>query len=224
MEIGNREKVGKKAFSMIEAECLPKQADGYKSVEERLEQDGWKTFVRGITLPQRRKESIMERVKASQTEKVRGSETKKVRGPKTNPPVMSRAVHRMRYTKLVPAAVCMLLILTAAGMTARAVYVNRHLNVFFEKNVTTEQLHDIEKELMQMEGIVSCRYVDADTAWKTFGEDYLTPELMESFEENPLADSANFKVGISLDADAEQMKARIGELDGVRLVSGLWEE
>lgn len=216
MEIGNREKVGKKAFSTIEAECLPKQADEYKSVEKRLEQDGWKTFVRGITLPQRRKESIMERVKASQTEKVRGL--------KTNPPVMSKALHRMRYTKLVPAAVCMLLILAMAGMTARAVYVNRHLNVFFEKDITAEQMHDIEKELMQMEGIVSCRYIDEDTAWKTFGEDYLTPELMESFTENPLADSASFKVGISLDADAEQTKARIGELDGVRLVSGLWEE
>ena len=195
MEIRNREKVGKKAFSTIEAECLPKQADEYKSVEERLEQDGWKTFVRGITLPQRRKESIMERVKDSQTEKVRGL--------KTNPPVMSKALHRMRYTKLVPAAVCILLILAMAGMTARAVYVNRHLNVFFEKDITAEQMHDIEK---------------------TFGEDYLTPELMESFTENPLADSASFKVGISLDADAEQMKARIGELDGVRLVSGLWEE
>lgn len=193
-----------------------KQTSGGKSMEGQLEQDGWKTLVRGITLPQQRKEAIMERVKASQT--------KKVRDPKTNPPVMSKALRRMRYTKLVPAAVCMLLILATAGMTARAVYVNRHLNVFFEKDITTEQLHDIETELMQMEGIVSCRYIDADTAWKTFGEDYLTPELMESFEENPLADSANFKVGISLDADAEQMKARIGELDGVRLVSGLWEE
>lgn len=193
-----------------------KQTSGGKSMEGKLEQDGWKMLVRGIALPQQRKEAIMERVKDAQTEKFRG--------PKTNLSVKSKTVHRMRRTKLVPAAVCMLLILAMAGMTARAVYVNRHLNVFFEKDITTEQLHDIEKELMQMEGIVSCRYIDADTAWKTFGEDYLTPELMESFEENPLADSASFKVGISLDADAEQMKARIGELDGVRLVSGLWEE
>lgn len=193
-----------------------KQTSGGKSMEGQLEQDGWKMLVRGIALPQQRKEAIMERVKDAQTEKFRG--------PKTNLSVKSKTVHRMRRTKLVPAAVCMLLILAMAGMTARAVYVNRHLNVFFEKDITTEQLHDIEKELMQMEGIVSCRYIDADTAWKTFGEDYLTPELMESFEENPLADSASFKVGISLDADAEQMKACIGELDGVRLVSGLWEE
>ena len=36
--------------------------------------------------------------------------------------------------------------------------------------------------------------------------------------------AANFRVGISLDADAEEIKARIRELDGVRHVSGLWEE
>ena len=75
-----------------------------------------------------------------------------------------------------------------------------------------------------MDGVVSCRYIDSDTAWKTFGETYLTPELMEGFTENPLADSANFRIGVALNVDAEQMKALIEELDGVRIVSGLWEE
>ena len=75
-----------------------------------------------------------------------------------------------------------------------------------------------------MEGVVSCRYIDGGTAWKTFGETYLTPELMEEFTSNPLADSDSFRVGVAIDADAEEMKELIGELDGVRLVSGLWEE
>ena len=47
---------------------------------------------------------------------------------------------------------------------------------------------------------------------------------MEEFTSNPLADSDNFRVGVAIDADAEEMKELIGELDGVRLVSGLWEE
>lgn len=54
-------------------------------------------------------------------------------------------------------------------MIAHAVYVNKHLNVFFEKDITAEQMRDIEQAL-------------------------------------------------------EQMEARIGELDGVRCVTGLWEE
>lgn len=210
MEIGNREKAERRAFSMIEDESLLEQTDGEKCMEGRLEQDGWKALVRGITLPQQRKDAIMEQVKDSPTEKRRSTGCK--------------AFDRMRKIRLVPAAVCMLLILAMVSMTAYAAYVNGHLNVFFEKNITMEQLHDIEKELLQMEGVVSCRYIDSDTAWKSFGEEYLTPELMESFEENPLADSANFRVGISLDADAEEIKARIRELDGVRHVSGLWEE
>lgn len=195
---------------MMEDESLLEQADGDKCMEGRLEQDGWKALVRGITLPQQRKESILEQVKDSQTEKRRSTGNK--------------ALSWMQNARLVPAAVCMLLILATVSMTAYAAYVNGHLNVFFEKGITMEQRLEIEKELLQMEGVVSCRYIDSDTAWKTFGEEYLTPELMESFEENPLADSANFRVGISLDTDAEEIKARIGELDGVRLVSGLWEE
>lgn len=195
---------------MSEDESLLAQSDGDKCMEGRLERDGWKALVRGITLPQQRKEAIVEQIKDFPTEKRRSTGCK--------------AFERMRKIRLVPAAVCMLLILATVSMTAYAAYVNGHLNVFFEKDITMEQLHDIEKELLQMEGVVSCRYIDSDTAWKSFGEEYLTPELMESFEENPLADSENFRVGISLDADAEEIKARIRELDGVRHVSGLWEE
>ena len=138
MEIRNREKTERD-------ECVLKRTDGCNDIEKQLNQSGWKTIVRGITLPQQRKESIMDWVKASQAEKHRKSK--------------SKAAYRMRYARLVPAAICILLILATAGMTARAVYVNRHLSVFFEKDMTMEQLHDIEKELLQMEGVVSCRYI-----------------------------------------------------------------
>ena len=181
-----------------------------KNMENRLNHGGWKEIVRGITLPYPMKESIIEQVKASQTEKNRRPG--------------SRAVYRIRYARMIPAAICMLFVLATVSMTAHAVYVNKHLNVFFEKDITVEQMRDIEQALEQMEGVVSCRYIDSDTAWKMFGEEYLMPELREGFTGNPLAESANFKVGVSLDTDAAQMKARIGELDGVRRVTGLWEE
>jgi len=187
--------------------------DREEKMENRLNHDGWKEIVYGITMPQQMKESIAAQVNASQAEK---SQKNRRAGSKT--------LYRIRYARIVPAALCMLLVLAMSGMTAYAVYVNKHLRVFFEKDITMEQMRDIERELEQMEGVVSCRYIDGDTAWRTFGEAYLTPEIMEGFTENPLAESSNFKVGVSLDADVEQMKARIGELDGVRRVTGLWEE
>ncbi|MBD5458313.1 MAG: hypothetical protein HDR27_07060 [Lachnospiraceae bacterium] len=180
-----------------------------KNMESRLNHNGWKEIILGITLSQQMKESIMEQVKDLRAEKNRRPG--------------SRAVYRIRYAKMIP-AICMLFVLATVSMTAHAVYVNKHLNVFFEKDITAEQMRDIERALEQMEGVVSCRYIDRDTAWKMFSEEYLTPELLEGFTGNPLEESANFKVGVSLDTDAEQMKARIGELDGVRRVTGLWEE
>lgn len=169
-------------------------------IEKRLDGNGWKKTVRSIVLPQQMKENLLEQVKDSQPPK------------------------RSFCAKLIPAAVCLLLVLSAVSKTAYAVYENKHLNVFFENDITAEQMEAIEAELKQLEGVVSCRYIDADTAWKNFAASYLTPELEEGFKENPLAESANIRVGVSMNADAEQIKARIGALDGVRHVSGLWEE
>lgn len=178
-------------------------------LEERLENGGWKDAVRGMTLPQQMKESLLGQMK--------------------NVPMKKRqkagnSIWYRRRAGIAAAAACTLLVLAVSGMTAHAVYVRNHLNVFFEKGITKEQMHGIEEQLLQMEGVVSCRYIDGGTAWKIFEETYLTPELMEEFTSNPLADSDNFRVGVAIDADAEEMKELIGELDGVRLVSGLWEE
>lgn len=182
----------------------------YTELEKRLESDGLRDAMRSITLPRQVKDGMMEHILVSRT----------IKYGRTG----NNTLHRMRRTRLAAAAACLLLVFATTGLTAHAVYLNRHLDVFFEKDITKEQMYAIEAQLRQMEGIASCRYIDADTAWKTFGEAYLTPELMEGFTENPLADSASFRVGVSMDADAERMKTLIGELDGVRLVSGLWEE
>lgn len=181
-----------------------------QKLDKRLESEGWKDAVRNMAMPQQSREALKEQLKACQCP--------------PNQKTGNLMLRRGRFARLAAAAACMLLVLTMTGMTAHAVYVNKHLNVFFEKDITAEQMSRIETQLLQMDGVVSCRYIDPDTAWKTFGETYLTPELMEGFTENPLADSANFRIGVALNVDAEQMKALIEELDGVRIVSGLWEE
>lgn len=190
-----------------------------KNIENKLNQEGWKELVREITMPQQKKESIAAQINAAHLNlsQEKKSQTKKFRMPE------SRIAFKIRRARIATAAVCMLLVLAMSSMSVYA-YVNKHLKVFFEKDITMEQIEAIGRELEQMEGVTSCRYVDGDTAWKTFSETYLTPEMAESFTENPLAESSNYKVGVSLNTDVGQMKARIEEMEGVRRVTGLWEE
>lgn len=170
-------------------------------LENRLESSGWQAAVKSLTMPEKMKEELSGQ---------RGKKEKK-------------GFYSFRYAKLLPAA-CMALLLATTGITAHAVYINTHLNVFVTHDITSEQLSDLENTLRQMEGVSSCRYISGDEAWEEFKEAYLTPEMAEGYTDNPLADSANLRVGISLKADVEEMREVIGKLEGVRLVSGLWED
>lgn len=171
------------------------------SIEDKLKNGTWKETVKSLTMPEQMRQTLMGTQKKSE----------------------KRVNYRLRYAKALPAA-CMALIIACTGITAHAVYQNTHFRVFFEQDVTRQQISQIAENLEQIEGVSSCRYVDGDTAWKEFGETYLTPELAAGFESNPLSESANLEIGISLTADAAQIIDCIEELDGVRLVSSLSEE
>lgn len=134
--------------------------------------------------------------------------------------------HKLYLAKAATAA-GLVLALSCIGMTAHAsytLYQNTHLSVFFEKNIDKEQIDEIGEKIRQIDGVAVCRFVGSDEAWESFHNEYLTPELSAVFEENPLIDSYNYEIRITLDADAGQVKEALSELDGVRLVSGFWEE
>ncbi|MCM1252399.1 MAG: permease-like cell division protein FtsX [Clostridium sp.] len=171
-------------------------------IEHCLSNTKWQNALKAITMPEgMRKELMMTGARQSRQKNI---------------------FYRFRYVKPA-AAVCMAVILATTGITAHAVYVNTHLNVFVTHDITNEQLSDLENEVRRIEGVSSCRYISGDEAWKEFSEKYLAPELTESFDDNPLADSANLRVGVSLHTDIEEIKKAVEELDGVRRVSGLWE-
>ena len=178
---------------------MEKGIKGNINVEDKLGNGMWKEAVKKATLPEQMRHELMRRK----------SERK--------------VSYRLRYAKVLP-AVCLAFILACTGITAHAVYMNTHFKIFFELDITGEEFSRIESELGQMEGISSWRYVDGDTAWKEFNEAYLTPELAEQFEDNPLADCANFEVAVSLNADTAQIMDYFERLDGVRKVSRLSEE
>lgn len=134
--------------------------------------------------------------------------------------------HRLYLAKAATAA-GLVLALSCIGMTAHAsytLYQNTHLRVFFEGNVGKEQIDEIGEEIREIDGVAVCRFVGPDEAWESFQSEYLTPELSVAFDENPLIDSYNYEIRITLDADAEQVKEALSELEGVRHVSGFWEE
>ena len=170
-------------------------------MDDKLENGMWKEAVKSAAMPEQMRQALVRQ--KEKTER--------------------KVSYRLRYAKVLPAA-CLAFILACTGITAHAVYMNTHFSIFFDPDITSEQLSRIESELEQMEGISSWRYVDGDTAWKEFSEAYLTPELAEQFEDNPLADSANFEAAVSLNADTAQIIAYFEELDGVRKVSRFSEE
>ena len=172
-----------------------------KAIEEKLGNSGWQEAIRKIALPGQIKKELI----------------------KVSAEYEQKPAYKLWYAKAIP-AFCIVLILATTGITARAAYINTHIRVFLEKDVTQEDLGRIEAELLQLAGIYSCRYVNADTAWREYGEVYLTPELIEEFKENPFAESANFVIGVSFRADMDEIKTDIESVDGVRRISGLWEE
>ncbi|MCM1388159.1 MAG: permease-like cell division protein FtsX [Bacillus sp. (in: Bacteria)] len=177
--------------------------DTDNQIERWLNNAEWQNALKAVTMPEgMKKDLIMTGARQSGQKNI---------------------FRRFRYAKLAAAA-CMAVILATTGITAHAVYVNTHLNVFVTHDITNEQLSDLENELRHIEGISSCRYISGDEAWEEFSETYLTPELAESFDDNPLADSANLRVGVSFHTDIEEIRKAVEELDGVRRVSGLWEE
>ena len=134
---------------------------------------------------------------------------------------------RRLYLAKATTAAGLVLALSCVGMTAHAsytLYQNTHLRVFFEKSVDQQQIDRLGEEIRQIDGVAVCRFVGADEAWKDFQGEYLTPELADAFEENPLSDSYNYEIRITLDADAKQIKETLSELEGVHKVSGFWEE
>lgn len=130
-----------------------------------------------------------------------------------------------RYSKLAATAATAVLILTAAipSYAAYDLYHTKNVTVFFEEGVSQEEIDAIGAALRAMNGVSSVEFITADEAWNTFATEYLTEDLAASFTENPLADSSNYHVTISLTADTEKIRERIGQLTGVRHTSDLYE-
>lgn len=130
-----------------------------------------------------------------------------------------------RHARLAVAVTCVISIFMM-GMPVYAaydIYQSKNLDVFFTPNLSEERMKQLGEELAAIEGISSVKFVGAEEAWENFAQEYLTEELTAAFAENPLADSASYRVAIRLDADSQTIINQILQLDGVRHTGTLKE-
>ncbi len=96
------------------------------------------------------------------------------------------------------------------------------ITVFFEKDLSDEQITMIGDQIRSKEEVADVVYVSAEEAWETYKNQYFAedPSLADGFkEDNPLADSANYQVYMK---DVEKQQQLVDELratEGVRKVN-----
>lgn len=135
---------------------------------------------------------------------------------------------RCRRHRSLYAAAAALFCIFAAGSTSLAynVYQEKQLAVFMDPELSQMQIDYIGQKIAGISAISSYEYISGDKAWEEFKAAYLTDENGSEigvFEENPLADSFNYRVSVRMNADTRAVREQIGGLPGVRKVTTVRE-
>lgn len=96
------------------------------------------------------------------------------------------------------------------------------ISVFFENNISDQQIKEIGNEIKKRKEVASLVYISADEAWERYKKDtfYNEKELVETFaEDNPLKDSASYTVYLNKVSDQEKFVEYVKQIDGVRKVN-----
>lgn len=131
----------------------------------------------------------------------------------------------LKRTRLTAAAIMAALLvgISSTSYAAYHIYQIKNLNVFFDSDITQERIDEIGREINDISGVYSVRFVNADEAWETFQKTYLEDmdDLAVQFSENPLKDSYSYRVKVKLDSNTDVVRDLLEQLAGVRLVSNL---
>ena len=99
---------------------------------------------------------------------------------------------------------------------------NVGVTVLFEEDCPQEKIDKIEEALWQRVEVAEVTFISAETAWENYKKDHLNEELAATFgEDNPLEDSACFKVFLNDVSMQDVLIRHIEGLDGVRRVNAL---
>lgn len=130
-----------------------------------------------------------------------------------------------RHSKLAAAVLLTVFCATlcTTSYAAYDLYQTKNVRVFFNYDITPEEIDAAGRELRSIPGISNIRFVSGEDAWEEFRSAYLTEELSDMFEENPLAGASNYEIAIKLDADTQAIREQIECINGIRKVSNLYE-
>ncbi len=98
---------------------------------------------------------------------------------------------------------------------------NIGIAVFFDEDITQEQIQTLKTTIGQREEVFSITYISSDQAWDSFKESYFKDkeDMLIGFENvNPLEDSASFQVFLADITKQEQLVNDIAALEGVRYI------
>lgn len=96
------------------------------------------------------------------------------------------------------------------------------ITVFFNDDVTDDQIRKIGDDLKAREDVLEVEYVSPEEAWEKFQKDYFgeSSELAEGFKnDNPLGQSANYAVYMKDVSSQKDLVDYALDLDGVRKVN-----
>ena len=96
------------------------------------------------------------------------------------------------------------------------------VTVLFDEGTTEDEILEIGQGLTKRDGVSEVVYVSADEAWKSYQEKYFegNPEVAEAFvDDNPLANSSNYRVYMNNIEKQSELVAYIKTLDNVREVN-----
>ncbi len=71
------------------------------------------------------------------------------------------------------------------------------VTVFFESGTTEEEMLTLRDQLILRDEVERVEYTSADEAWESFAEELGITEYLDSFTDNPLADSASLTIYMS---------------------------
>ncbi len=99
---------------------------------------------------------------------------------------------------------------------------NVGVTVLFEEDCPEAKIKAIGEAVKKRAEVAEVVFISAEEAWETYKETHLNEELAATFgEDNPLEDSASYKVYLNDVAMQEVLVRYIENLDGVRRVNAL---
>ncbi len=99
---------------------------------------------------------------------------------------------------------------------------NVGVTVLFEEDCPETKIKTIGEEIKKRAEVANVEFISAEDAWESYKKDHLNEELAATFgEDNPLENSASYKVYLNDVSMQEVLVRYIEGLDGVRRVNAL---